>query len=184
MASYLGLGLFVFCEICHSCIQVKIFNVLQRIFIILHSIYSEVYRLICMVVATMYSRHEYVAATTFQPHVTDRFLFPERNMHLLSFKQSKMLCKCTLLFTFYNSYQCSVIEVILDFGAWSRVRTACGSTRFMAWVSTEYIHTLVPTKTWIHGPTDSWICGFMDLWIHSLHTGTLFSPVTVSIFYT
>ena len=30
-----------------------------------------------MVVATMYSRHEYVVATTLEPHVTDRFVFLE-----------------------------------------------------------------------------------------------------------
>ena len=51
--------------------------------------------------------------------------FPEHNIHLLSFKQSKMLYIGTLLFTFYSSCQCGVVEVILHFGAWSRVRTAC-----------------------------------------------------------
>ena len=50
--------------------------------------------------------------------------FPERNINLLSVKQSKMLCKCTLMFTFYSSYQCGVVEVLFHFTAGSRVRTA------------------------------------------------------------
>ena len=46
------------------------------------------------------------------------------NIHLLSFKQSKMLGKCTLLFTFYSSCQCGVVEVFFYFTAGSCVRTA------------------------------------------------------------
>ena len=41
------------------------------------------------------------------------------------FIQHKMLYTRTLLFTFYNSCQCGVVEVICDFSAWSRVQTAC-----------------------------------------------------------
>ena len=51
--------------------------------------------------------------------------FPEHNIHLLSIKHSKMLCKCTLLYTYFSSYQCGVVEVLFDFTAGSRVRTAC-----------------------------------------------------------
>ena len=33
------------------------------------------YVCVCMVVATMYSRHEYVVSTATEPHVPDKFVF-------------------------------------------------------------------------------------------------------------